>query len=400
MPRNLFRLFAFLKRPVSIWTRFLVLFTLLLTFCTVYIESSKSAEPLPISQQYNKSTGENDGQDQLFPHDFERLLSLAKLPFLPDLPSLSVPNYPEDRAVREAILAGVTQWHEDQQTRQAFYSASNNLAVYLDMADNQASDKLQTVPSLQPEGTLLTARILLGLWASKWEVPQLSFHGKVVVSPDEVLMWRGIQKHRRLAYSGSRKQFSDGYPWKQRKQVQQDITLLSQYRVLGQRSIISQGRVQSVDVNAPYLSLTPLKKEGKVTAYLVSPGDWISAYEEKSMHFFARVDRRLFELNPRNDYLALRMGFYLTEHWRRHAHTGKATNVFCMSQLLSASMIPIEKANLTSRFAPRIEAALQKLYAIGLLGEPPLNLSHIDMQQAYWGKAWLASSWRLVPSLH
>jgi hypothetical protein len=162
----------------------------------------------------------------------------------------------------------------------------------------------------------------------------------------------------------------------------------------------ARGHVQAVAIDAPYLSLTPVVKVGKVVGYLVAPGGWLGSYEANQQHFLANVPSQLFHLHPRNDYLALRLGLFLTAHWRRHAHnahTGKARQPICMADLLTASMIPLDKANLTSRFIPRIEAALQKLSTLGLLGEPPRNLTRLDQTKAQWGKDWLASYWHLVP---
>lgn len=348
-------------------------------------------------QQSTEQVQENALQP-LLPVD-EQAHLLLNLPRSPVTPFLSLTNYTEDMAIREAILAKATQWRLQEQTALPYYRASNDFSISLDAANalpSLSESSVKEVP--QPEGTLITARILLGLWASRHNDPHLSFNGSVMIHPDEILSWRGVQKHHRRAYSGSRKQFSDGYPWKQRQQVQQDLALLSRYQLRGQHVIRSGGNVQSVAIDTPYLLLTPIEKQGKIAGYLVAPGDWISSYEAHQMNFLASVPCQLFHLNPRNDYLAVRLAFYLTEYWRRHTHTGALHSSFCMASLLSASLIPIEKANLTSRFVPRVEAALQKLYKIHLLGEPPRNLSEIDRTKAHWGKDWLASSWQLVPA--
>lgn len=324
---------------------------------------------------------------------------LLNLPRSPVAPFLSLPNYAEDMAIREAILVKATQWSLQEQTAQPYYRASNDFSISLDAATALPSfSESSARAASQPEGMLMTARILLGLWASRHHDPHLSFNGRVMIHPDEILSWRGVQKHHRRAYAGSQKHFSDGYPWKQKQQVQQDLALLSRFRLRGQHIIRSGGNVQSVVIDAPYLVLTPIEKQGKVVGYLIAPGSWISSYEAHQMNFLACVPYQLFHLNPRNDYLAVRLAFYLLEHWRRHAHEGSAHTSFCMASLLSSSMIAIDKANLTSRFVPRVEAALQKLYSIHFLEEPPRILSIVDRTKAYWGKDWLASSWQLVPA--
>lgn len=375
--------------------RLFLLISLFLMASGIYIDPSSSFGALLSPQQHLEKTEENlAGPSQ----ELARLLQ-AHLPRPPDASSLILTNYPEDRAVREALLAHVAQWHTDLHTNQPYYRTSNAFSVYLASANTPASlAELQIEGVHQPESTLLTARILLGLWTSRRDDAQLSSNGRVFIHPDEILVWRGVQKHRRQAYQGSWKKFSDGYPWKLRQQVQQDLAQLSRFHLRGQHVLVSQGKTWPVAIDAPYLSVTPVEKQGKIAGYLVAPGDWISSYEAHHLSFLASATGRLFHLNPRNDYLALRLGFYLVEHWRRHAHTSDDNRPFCMVRLLSASMIPIDKANLTSRFIPRVEAALHTLHTIGLLGEPPRNLSGVDITKAHWGKEWLASSWQLVPA--
>ncbi|HLZ55392.1 MAG TPA: hypothetical protein VKR06_00480 [Ktedonosporobacter sp.] len=317
---------------------------------------------------------------------------LANIPRIDRALQLSTPNYREDTAIREALLADPHQWRVHTKSGRLAYQASNALTVYVvNPSDTQAQ------PLAQREQTLLTARSLLGLWVSRRFDPQFSLEGHVVIRADEILAWRGVQKHQRIAYPGSQKRFTDGYQWKHKQQVHQDLMALSRYRLSGQQYIVCQGRVETFLVDAPYLSITPVENNANIAGYLVAPGPWISAYEAHHMLFLARVPRQILQLNPRNDYLALRMAFYLVEHWRQEARSGAYQEPLLMARLLAASMISVDKANLTSRFAPRVEGALQKLYTQHILGEPPVNLSGIDRTKAHWGQDWLASSWRLVP---
>jgi hypothetical protein len=319
---------------------------------------------------------------------------LTNIPRVNSALQLRIPNYKEDTALREALLADPQQWRLNTQTGHLQYQTSNALTVYLAPSNAEGT---QAQALAQGENALLTARILLGLWVSRRVDPQLSLANSVVIRADEILAWRGVQKHQRIAYPGSNKRFTDGYQWKHKQQVHQDLALLSRYHLSGQHSIVHQGRVETVSVDAPYLSITPLENNAKIAGYLVAPGDWISSYDEHHTIFLASVQRQIFQLNPRNDYLALRMAFYLIEHWRQQARGGTYQEPLLMAHLLAASMIAVDKANLTWRFAPRVEAALQKLYTLRILGEPPVNLSIVDTTKAHWGQDWLASYWRLVP---
>jgi hypothetical protein len=387
---------VFSKAKISgLCLRLLLFLSLLLVICGISIEFSASFEAVNLPQQYAERTEGQAARSARGGVDPRRepLSRLAGIDFL------MLPNYPEDRAVREALLAGAAQWEVDRQKGYPVYRASNSLTVYLDTSlDSDSQRKEQARTSTQPDGTLLTARILLGLWASRRADLSPGTSAGVMIHPDEILAWRGVQKHHRLAYPGARKQFSDGYPWKQKQQIQRDLDLLSRYHVRGQHTIMVQGKLRTEPIDSPYLDLTPVEKQGKFAGYLVAPGPWLATYDAHDMHFFSEVERQLFQLHPRNDYLALRLGFYLTEHWRRHQRGGQERTVFYMANLLAASQIPVEKANLTSRFVPRVEAALHKLHTLGVLGEPPLNVTPIDKSRAYWGKDWLSSSWLLVPA--
>ena len=69
-----------------------------------------------------------------------------------------------------------------------------------------------------------------------------------------------------------------------------------------------------------------------------------------------------------------------------------------MSELLAASMIRIDKAHLTSQFAPRIEHALHELWKHQIIGgKEPAPVEEIDKSRPQWGKAWLASRWIIPP---
>jgi len=206
-----------------------------------------------------------------------------------------------------------------------------------------------------------------------------------------------VQKHQRTAYAGSTKRFSDGYQEKHKQQVAQDLAILQQYYLRGQHTVVTQGKMLRLPVDSPYLHIAAIEGATSI-GYLVSPGNWIDDHQTYQHTFLAEVSRKLFQLNPQNDQLALRIGLYLSEQWRQQARSGQYKEPLVMADLLAASMISVDKANLTSRFAPRVEAALQKLYAQGILGAAPMCLSCVDRTKAQWGKDWLAAYWSIVPA--
>jgi hypothetical protein len=338
----------------------------------------------------------SNGQD---PRRSKLRTLLANIPQADSATSLRTPNYQEDRAIREAILARATQWETVPHSQMLRYVASNQLQVYLDNpAQFQPVRPANALLAMQSERTVLTARIVLGLWNSRRYDPRLSQNGSVAIRADEILAWRGVQKHQRTAYAGANKRFSDGYQEKHKQQVVQDMELLQQYSLRGSHTLVIQGKVTRLPVDSPYLNISPMaSSRGASNGYLVSPGNWIDDYETYQHFFLADVNRKLFELNPQNDQLALRIALYLSEYWRQEARSGRYKEPLLMANLLTASMISVDKANLTSRFAPRIEAALQKLYAQGILEAVPTCLSCVDKSKAQWGNDWLAAYWSILP---
>ncbi len=317
-------------------------------------------------------------------------------------PTLTLTNYAEDSAVREAMLANVAQWEEDLRSHQWYFSSATMLRVYLKNPDRPLSvEEVHSYLAAQSERTVITARIVVGLWLCRRYDARFSSCGRVAIRADEILQWRGVQKHQRRAYAGSNKRFSDGYQWKHKQQVAQDLQLLQHYYLQGYHTIVDQGKIRHMPVDSSYLHITPLREispgGGAIAGYLVAPGNWIDDYEAYNNVYLTDVNRRIFQLNPQNDRLALRIALYLVEYWRHFARGQKYNEPLLMADLLAASMIPIDKANLTSRFAPRIEAALQKLYEQGILGEAPVCLSLVDKVKAHWGTEWLAAYWRIVP---
>src|SRR6266568_5008315 len=81
-------------------------------------------------------------------------------------PSLTVTNYKPDQAMREASLARESQWMSGD--GEISYLASNTLEVYLGTPEHplEIPQALQHIRQLS-ESTVLTSRILLGLWNSR-----------------------------------------------------------------------------------------------------------------------------------------------------------------------------------------------------------------------------------------
>jgi hypothetical protein len=334
--------------------------------------------------------------------EFRALLALTEQ----DVPaeSLIVTSYQEDRAIREATLARETQWTEEPGSKALSYTASNKLQVFLGNPDDplEIPEALSRIRQLG-ESTALTARIILGLWNIRRQDSHLSKNGNVPIRAEEILEWRGIQKHSRLAYKGATttKRFSDGYQTKHLAQVDQDLRLLQQCYLRGQHSLLVKGRPRHILIDGPYLHVSTVKEktlwnEEKLIGYFVSPGGWIATYGDLEIYFFAEVDRRVFQLNPQNQQHELRLALFLTERWRQQAKSGHYEEPIAMGDLLASSMIPLDRAN-TTRFARRIQNALDELHERNILGAPPVCLSEVDTNHREWFHEWLKSRWCLTP---
>ncbi|GCE23315.1 hypothetical protein [Dictyobacter kobayashii] len=284
------------------------------------------------------------------------------------------------------------------------YLASNTLEVYLGTPERplEIPQALKQIRQLS-ESTVLTARIVLGLWNIRRHNDRVSKNGSVAILLEEILQWQGVQKHSRVAHPGTNKRYTDGYRTEQKQRVLQDLALLASCNVRGNCTITVKGKSVSIQVDGPYMrysvvSRKTLLNERIIVGFLVSPGDWISTYEQHQNYYLAEVDSQIFKLNPQNDRYALRVALYLTERWREQAKQGDFSTPIMMSELLAASMIEVDERHMTSRFVPRIEASLEKLEAMGIIGKQ-LCMTDVDRNQTRWSKDWLASRWEILPPL-
>lgn len=358
--------------------------------------------------------------------------------------SITVPNYKPDQAVREASLARKNKWIPVGAG--VVYTASNALEVYLGTPEHplELPQALQQIRQLS-ESTVLTARILLGLWNSRRRNAHVSKGDSVAILLEEILQWQGIQKQSRVAYEGSTKKYTEGYRAEQKQRVITDLVMLAACSVRGHCTITINGRSKKIFLDGPYLHFTTVKTETlfgeTVLGFLVSPGGWIHAYEEHQNYYLAEVDSKIFsELHPVTDRYALRIALYLTERWREQARQGNFSTPITMMDLLVASMIEVDRRHLTAEFAPAIEKALIKLENMNVIGKQAcISGFHIGVQETEentwlvntcmkmhqpsrkveqqtsdtgdhcataveyeatrWGKDWLTSSWEILPPM-
>lgn len=121
----------------------------------------------------------------------------------------------------------------------------------------------------------------------------------------------------------------------------------------------------NVRIESPYFTYSIVTHktrwaEDAIAGVFVAPGRWMNAYIEHENYFLAETSRRTFQFHPHQHQHELRLALYLTERWRQLARDGNFAKEISMSELLAASMIPVDRAHLTSQFVPRIEHALRE----------------------------------------
>lgn len=342
---------------------------------------------------------ETIGEDPLLE---QKLAILANIPSPTLTERFTATDSQIDRSMREATFAREDLWDTEEATR--IFSSSNNLQIYLGTLQSplEVSEAQAKIRQLGGS-TVLTARVVMGLWNLRRHDSRLSMNGSAAIHIDEIFAWRGLKKHQRAAHPGANLQRTDGYRTEQKQQLLRDLALLASCCVRGHCTVTVKGRRKTFYINGPYLRYstvtTPnLWGEEEIVGFFLSPGDWITTYEAHDQDFLVEIDRRVFLLNPQNEQHELRMALYLVERWRQQAKQGKYDQPISMIELLTASMIAIDKVNAT-RFATRIEDALEHLWTCGILGAKPEPITPIDKNKTRWGDDWLNSQWRLLPPL-
>jgi len=325
----------------------------------------------------------------------------ATLPGLGQI--LLVTNYPEEGAIRQATLARPDAWNKEPTRKVPYYLASNKVVVSLGDPTQPLllEDAQEALESLQ-ESTVLTARYIMGQWHMAREQNALAEDGSVLIRPEEILEWRDIVPHSREIYPGSQVRQIDGYEQKYLDQIHKDIKLLELFYLQAQHRLLDRlAQTQRLlNIDGPYLRVTHIQEpDSGLRVYYGAPGAWINVWlavtEAHGGLWVAELDRRIFKLHPHNDQIALRLALYLSEHWQMHLAADLDVVPISMEALLTASLISIDRPNLTLRFAPRVEAALQKLVAEGIIGDAQPQQSFV--KQGYWGKTWLAMLWEIRP---
>jgi hypothetical protein len=314
--------------------------------------------------------------------------------------SLLVTNYPEDEVVPHALLEtpSVHTWPVRRGT--PCYTYKRKLTVYFATENETPMSLEEAIARIQATSpaAILTMRIALSMWNRHRREGRLCANGDAAIKVSDILTWRGLQKRSRLV-DGIQK--SDGWDPSALKSVWEDLRTIASIRITGDHEIHKRGNHHWRRVTSPYIRIASAEEFSRsrtpvLADVFISPGVWFVAYEKASNYFLAPVEQALFQLNPQNERHEVRIGLYLVERWRKLANSSAYDAPIRMQDLLQESVITVERANLTNRFVPRIERALDQLHQKGIVGLYGC-LTPIEREKRNWGEAWLSSEWYIRP---
>jgi hypothetical protein len=320
-------------------------------------------------------------------------------------------DHPPGRAVRQASFAPKDSWKEDRtrgHAQRLYYIADNGLEVSLGTLENpldleQARREIQKLGEL----TVLIDRLLFWYWNSRRRPRPgdgkvfIGANGSVPVTIVELLTMLGYEKHTKREYPEGKQRYTDGFRMEDKDRLKQNIVVLSAFQVQGS---YSDGTSFPIDIKGAYLRYSLAMRRGVHIGYLISPGDWINTINLPDVPSLVKIDEQIFQFDKQREQHEIRLSLYLAERFRDQAKDGTLGQPLrvpvenqpdkyrypTMEELLNGALIKIDRNNLTQRFAPRIEDALQVLLQKHIVGRAELVVP-VDKRQSHWGKAWLAA---------
>lgn len=320
---------------------------------------------------------------------------------------------PPGRAVRQASFAPKTSWRSGtvrgSQAQRLYYIADNGIEVSLGTPENpldlaQARKEIQKLGEL----TVLIDRLLFWYWNTRRR-PRLedgkTFLGKngsVPVTIAEIMTMLGYKKHMKKEYVGGEQRYTSGFRSEDKDRVNWNIAMLSAFQV--QSTYIGGGTMAAIDVHGAYLRYSIATKKGVHVGYFVSPGDWINTINLPNIPSLMHIDERIFQFDKQREQHEIRLSLYLAERFRDQAEAGtlgqpldvpgenqpSKTRLLTMENLLNGALIKVDRNNLTRRFVPRIEDALQALQRLNIIGRVEW-MTPVNREKAQWGRDWLTT---------
>jgi len=212
----------------------------------------------------------------------------------------------------------------------------------------------------------------------------------------------GYQKHVKREYTVGEQRYTSGFRSEDKDRIHWNIAMLSAFQV--QSTYTGDGTMTAIDVHGAYLRYSMATKKGVHVGYFISPGDWINAINLPDIPSLMRIDEQIFKFDKQREQHEIRLSLYLAERFRDQAEEGTLGQplyvpvenqpgkfrLLTMEDLLNGALIKIDRNNLTRRFVPRIEDALQALQRINIIGRVEWT-TLVNREKAQWGKDWLTT---------
>lgn len=317
------------------------------------------------------------------------------------------------RAVRQASFAPKISWRSGtvrgSQAQRLYYIADNGIEVSLGTPENpldlaQARKEIHKLGEL----TVLIDRLLFWYWNTRRRPrPEdgktfIGKNGSVPITFAEIMTMLGYQKHVKREYAGGGQRYTSGFRSEDKDRIHWNIAMLSAFQV--QSTYTGDGTMTAIDVHGAYLRYSMATKKGVHVGYFISPGDWINAINLPDIPSLMRIDEQIFKFDKQREQHEIRLSLYLAERFRDQAEEGTLGQplyvpvenqpgkfrLLTMEDLLNGALIKIDRNNLTRRFVPRIEDALQALQRRNIIGRVEWT-TLVNREKAQWGKDWLTT---------
>ena len=244
--------------------------------------------------------------------------------------------------------------------------------------------------AIDPKMSLAYAAVM-GAWTQAYHSNTLLASGCVAIHVNEILELRGVKRHH-----------SRDYKTEQKRETASGLHALARLRVRGESELPNKKRVRMTGqlleiVEAETDDLFGFTPYG----FLVRPGAAVQPFFEASPQF-ATFFRQLAQLDVRQgiDRIAYHVGLYLAFQWRIRQSKGALTlaQPFKVRTLLEGSRLTIEtNAKLFSRFREQVDAALDRLREVGVVGAWEYESGDEDkLPVRGWFRPWLEQSRFLI----
>ena len=285
--------------------------------------------------------------------------------------ALTIFSDPYSLAVARGIWAADNgereRWQQDGSPAPSYRDPSNGVLVYFADAHGAAPLLPMEVESAWEQVLKLNDRtvsaflICMGKWLAETGAAGPQLTGTRIHVAD-ILAFRDAKKH-----------VHGGYPTQSKRETREDLLALNNIWVRGTQEITEvygrRQRRKTVTVDSRLLEVAiesdrDLFGEETPYAFRIRPGEWAAPYLGEHNRMTATLLQPIMRYDPRQGVgrMAMRLGIYLTFHWRIRAAHGNYGQPWLVRTLLEGAgmAIPTDR-RLYTRFRDQFEEALETL---------------------------------------